>query len=91
LLQQENAMEIAIRTIGNSKGVVIPKPLLSQVGLDDQVTVSIAIENGNIVLSKPAKPARDGWAAAAAALAEKGGDVPLMDGFSNEADAELEW
>ena len=26
-------MEIAIRTIGNSKGVVIPKPLLAQVGL----------------------------------------------------------
>ncbi|WP_198970953.1 AbrB/MazE/SpoVT family DNA-binding domain-containing protein [Xylophilus sp. ASV27] len=84
-------MEIAIRTIGNSKGVVLPKPLLAQVGLDDQVTASVVVENGNIVLSKPAKHARAGWAAAAAALAAKGGDVPLMDGFGNESDAELEW
>ena len=26
-------MEIAIRNIGNSKGVVLPKPLLAQAGL----------------------------------------------------------
>ena len=26
-------MEVAIRNIGNSKGVVLPKPLLAQVGL----------------------------------------------------------
>ena len=27
-------MEIAIRNIGNSKGVVLPKPLLAQAGLE---------------------------------------------------------
>jgi antitoxin MazE len=44
-------MEIAIRSIGNSKGVVIPKPLLSQAGLQDQATANIVVENGCIVLS----------------------------------------
>ena len=42
-------MEIAIRSIGNSKGVVLPKPLLAQAGLDGQLTVDAVVENGAIV------------------------------------------
>ena len=67
-------MEIAIRKIGNSKGVVIPKPLLSQAGLEDQATAHIAFENGCIVLRKSAKGVRVGWAQAAAAVAAHGDD-----------------
>ena len=84
-------MEIRIRTIGNSKGVLLPKPLLAQVGLDDQATATVFVENGSIVLRKPAKAARAGWAEAAAALAAKGGDVLLMGEFGNAEDAELVW
>ena len=37
--------EIVIRNIGTSKGVVIPKPHLSQAGLEDQATANIVVEN----------------------------------------------
>lgn len=84
-------MEIAIRTIGNSKGILLPKPLLAQVGLDGQMTAEIAVENGSIVLRKPAKAVRSGWAEAAQALAAKGGDALLMGEFGNAGDAELTW
>ena len=84
-------MEIAIRNIGNSKGVVLPKPLLAQVGLDDQATAIIVVENGSIVLRKPAKAARAGWAEAAAAVSAKGGDALLMGEFGNLEDEELAW
>ena len=84
-------MEIAIRNIGNSKGVVLPKPLLAQVGLDDQATAIIVVENGSIVLRKPAKAARAGWAEAAAAVSAKGGDALLMGEFGNLEDEELGW
>lgn len=84
-------MEIAIRTIGNSKGVVLPKPLLAQAGLDGQVSASVAVENGAIVLRKPAKAVREGWAEAASAVAAKGGDALLMGEFGNAGDAELTW
>ena len=84
-------MEVVIRTIGNSKGVVLPKPLLAQVGLDSQATASIAVENGAIVLRKPARALRTGWAEAAAAIANKGDDALLMGEFSNEEDKELVW
>jgi antitoxin MazE len=84
-------MEIAIRNIGNSKGVVLPKPLLAQVGLEDQATANVVVENGSIVLRKPAKAVRAGWAEAAAAVATKGGDTLLMGEFANVQDAELVW
>lgn len=84
-------MEIAIRTIGNSKGVVIPKPLLAQVGLDDQTSVSIAVEGGSIVLRKPVKAVRVDWSQAARAVAAKGEDALLMGEFGNADDAELTW
>ncbi len=84
-------MQIAIRNIGNSKGIVLPKPLLAQAGLDGLVTAEIAVENGSIVLSKPAKAVREGWGEAAAALAAKGGDAMLMGEFGNADDLELAW
>ena len=84
-------MEIAIRNIGNSKGVVLPKPLLAQVGLDDQATAIIEVENGSIVLRKPTKAVRAGWAEAAAALSANGGDALLMGEFGNLDDEELGW
>ncbi len=84
-------MQITIRDIGNSKGVVLPKPLLAQVGLDDQSTADMSVENGAIVLRKPAKALRSGWAEASLAVAAQGADELVMGEFGNVGDAELTW
>jgi antitoxin MazE len=84
-------MEVVIRNIGNSKGVVLPKPLLAQAGLEGQATASIVVENGSIVLRKPVKSVREGWAEAAAAVAANGGDSLLMGEFGNSEDVEFSW
>jgi antitoxin MazE len=84
-------MQITIRDIGNSKGVVLPKPLLAQAGLDDQGTADMAVENGAIVLRRPAKAAREGWAVAAQAVAANGDDALLLGEFGNADDAALAW
>lgn len=83
------AVQIPIRRIGNSRGVVIPKPILSQAGLEDSVELSI--EGDAIVLRRPTGPARAGWAAAARALADQGGDRLVMGEFGNQGDADLAW
>ena len=44
-------LQINIRQIGNSKGVVIPKAILEQVGLDEAVELSV--EGDSLVLRKP--------------------------------------
>ena len=84
-------MQITIRDIGNSKGVVLPKPLLAQVGLDDQGMADLTVENGALVLRRPANAVRAGWAEAAKAVAAKGGDALVMGEFGNADDAELVW
>jgi antitoxin MazE len=84
-------MQVTIRTIGNSRGVVLPKPLLAQAGLADDDAAEITVEDGAIVLRKAASPARAGWAEAAKALAAQGGDDLVMGEFGNEGDAELAW
>ena len=84
-------MQITIRSIGNSKGVVLPKPLLAQVGLCDDEAAEITVEDGAIVLRKSTRQLRAGWAEAAQALAANGDDELVMGDFGNEGDAELTW
>lgn len=83
-------MRTAIRKIGNSQGVLIPKPMLVETGME--VDVDISVENGTIVL----RPIRDrktraGWAAAAREIAAQGNDAPVWPEFANAEDAELTW
>jgi antitoxin MazE len=84
-------MQVTIRTIGNSKGVVLPKPLLAQAGLSEDAAAEISVQDGAIVLRKAARPSRAGWAEAAQALAAEGGDTLVMGEFANAADAQLTW
>lgn len=83
-------MRTAIRKIGNSQGVLIPKPMLAETGLEADVDISV--ENGAIVL----RPVQDrlpraGWADAARAIAAQGDDAPVWPEFANAGDAELKW
>lgn len=82
-------MKAVIRKMGNSQGVLIPKPVLAQVGLEGEA--DMVIENGAIVLRKPRKTVRAGWAEASSALAELGDDVLAWPEFGNEADKQLKW
>ena len=84
-------MEITIRNIGKTKGVVIPKLLLSQAGLEGESTVLIQVVNGSILLSKSSKPLRTGWAEAAAAVSAHGEGDLMMGELGNADDADLRW
>ena len=55
-------MRAKIVRIGNSQGVRLPKPLLEQAGLGEDV--EITAEAGQIIIASP-RVARSGWAEAA--------------------------
>jgi antitoxin MazE len=82
-------MRIAIRRIGNSKGIIIPTSLLAQIGLVDEAEMSV--EDGALVVRPPARPVRSGWADASKALAKSGDDALVLPEFANAGDAELAW
>jgi antitoxin MazE len=82
-------MKIAIRRMGNSHGVIIPKPLLAQAGLEKEAEMTV--EKGCIVLRRPPAENRSGWSEASKKVASQTGDASEWSSFANDADTDLEW
>jgi antitoxin MazE len=82
-------MRTSLQRIGNSQGVIIPKPLLAQIGLSGEVEMSV--ERDAIVLRKPRPAVRAGWADDSKALAAAGDDGLVWPEFANAEDADLTW
>ena len=82
-------MKTAIRKLGNSQGVIIPKPILAQVGLVDEAVMTI--ENHALVLRPAPQSRREGWAEASRRIAESGDDTLAWPEFANADDAHLKW
>ena len=57
--------------IGNSQGIRIPKPLLDQVELGEEV--ELTVEEGQLVI-RPAQSPRHGWDERFAEMAQRGDD-----------------
>jgi len=82
-------MITTIRRLGNSRGVILPKLLLDEAGLDQEG--EIALEHSAIVLRKPQQNPRHGWAEASRKLAEAGDDKLVWPKFANQGDEDLQW
>ena len=84
-------MRAAIRKLGNSSGVIIPKSLLTEIGIGVGDAVDLSLEEGRIAITPVKRKPREGWAEASRALAEAGDDALVWPEFGNDEDAELEW
>jgi len=62
--------------IGNSRGIRVPKLLLDQAALPEEV--ELRAEPGRIVVSAATRP-RAGWAGKARSMRQRGDDVLLDD------------
>ncbi|OWF66108.1 antitoxin [Polynucleobacter hirudinilacicola] len=82
-------MQVAIRAIGNSKGVVIPKIILEQSGIDKIVEMSV--DGEKIIMSKPKNTVRESWAQDAQSFAMAGEDGLVLGEFGNEEDKDWVW
>jgi len=80
-------MKTKLVPIGNSRGVRIPKPLLEQAGLKDDVELRV-VEGGIMVRGVGVR--RAGWAEAAAKVHERGEDGLLDEPVATDFD-ESEW
>jgi antitoxin MazE len=68
-------MKVRLIRIGNSQGILIPKPLLEQAGLQDEV--EIEVEGNRLVIHALGHP-RAGWDEAFQAMSRQG-DAALLD------------
>lgn len=70
-------MKTAIVRIGNSRGIRIPKPILEQCRLHDEVEMEV---RNDCLLIRGVAEARSGWDGAFRRMHELGDDVPLDEG-----------
>ena len=76
--------------IGNSQGIRIPKLLLEQSGLRDEV--ELEVQNQNLII-RPKRGVREGWDIAFRTMAEQGDDQLLDKDYLTDQSSwdEEEW
>ena len=70
-------MKTQLIKIGNSRGVRLPKAIIEQLGLEDEIELEVRPDE--IALRPAKRKPRDGWAESFKKMAERGDDA-LIDG-----------
>ncbi len=78
-------MKTHLVRIGNSRGVRLPKPLIEQAGLTEEV--ELRVQEGAIIIARAAPP-RSGWADAARNARQRRKDRLLENATSTHFDDE---
>jgi len=78
-------MLINIIPIGNSKGIRIPKAILDQCDIENEV--DLEVENGKIIIEPIKRTPRNGWTESLIQMAKTGEDQLL---FEDAIDLEME-
>lgn len=68
-------MKVKLVSIGNSKGIRIPRSIIETCGFGDEVELGVG--DGVVVLA-PVGKLRQGWDEAFAKMADAGDDAPLV-------------
>lgn len=80
-------MRAHIVRIGNSRGLRIPKPILEQTGITDEV--DLEVEGDRVIIHSPSRP-RAGWDEAFRSMRVHGDDR-LLDGDTSGSWDDDEW
>ena len=84
-----NTIRTKLIRVGNSRGIRIPKAIIEQLELGDDIDIAI---DGERLVIQSAPRRRQGWDAAFAAMAEAGDDAMLDTPTSTEWDrSEWQW
>ncbi|MGB5988105.1 MAG: AbrB/MazE/SpoVT family DNA-binding domain-containing protein [Desulfobacterales bacterium] len=81
-------MRARVIKIGNSQGLRIPKPILEQTGILDDV--EIEVEKNQIII-RPVKNVREGWEAAFKKMGEQKDDTPIINENISHSWDKAEW
>jgi antitoxin MazE len=80
-------MKTRLVRIGNSRGVRLPKAIIAQAGLTEEV--ELGVRDGAVIIARTSS-ARSGWADAARQMRQRNGDL-LLDPPAPTVFEEKEW
>ena len=84
-------MRAHLRKMGNSTGVIIPRAILTQIGVQAGDDLDLSLDDGRIVLRPVKRHPRAGWADEAKRIADTGDDALVWPEFGNAGDTDLKW
>lgn len=85
-------MQTALRKMGNSTGMIVPRALLVEMGVGVGTAIELKVEDGKLVGS-PIRGVREGWEQDAGAVMSHAVPDDERDwmAFGNEGDDNLKW
>jgi antitoxin MazE len=84
-------MRAAVRKLGNSSGVILPKSLLTEIGVGVGDAMEVTVGEGRIVMVPVKRRLRDGWAEASEDIGQAADDALVWPEFGNADDENLIW
>ncbi|QEN04351.1 AbrB/MazE/SpoVT family DNA-binding domain-containing protein [Thiospirochaeta perfilievii] len=82
-------MQISVIPIGNSKGIRIPKNILTQLHIED--SVELEVHNKEILIKPIHKNVREGWTTAFKSMSVNNEDDLLIPDNMDLEESEWEW
>lgn len=89
----KSLLQTTLRKMGNSTGMILPKPILDELGLASGAKVELRVEDGEVIARPVKRKVREGWEEAAREI----GAQPLTEeeldwlNMPNDFDDEWEW
>ena len=79
--------------MGNSTGMILPKPVRRDLGVESGTMMDVVVENGRVVATPVRRDVHAGWAEAAGVIGASavGDEADEWLGFANEDDDALAW
>jgi antitoxin MazE len=84
-------MRAAVRKMGNSAGIIVPKPILQELGVKAGDQLEMSFEEGKLTLAPIKRHPRLGWSQAAKKIAKSGDDRLVWPEFGNTEDEACKW
>ncbi len=85
-------MQSALRKIGNSTGLVLPRPILGAMGVTGGTMLDLKVEDGRLIATPVVRPVRQGWAEDAERVAACSTEAESdWLSFGNDGDDTLKW
>ena len=84
-------MQAAIRRMGNSAAILLPKPVLAHLHVSAGDMLDLDLQDGRVILSPAQRHPREGWAQAAKSLADAGEGRLEWPELDNADDQDWTW
>ncbi len=86
-------MQTALRKMGNSTGMILPKPILKALGVETGTAMDIVVEDGRVIATPIKRGVREGWEEDAKRLGAESidADSEAWLVFDNLGGDELRW